>query len=135
MFPPLRATTLQEELKKKTAALSDTQQQLERSEQDQAALKVNLDTVMVEGKTKHADLDRRAQSLAADLQKAQQEKDAQRKELANTQDSLGKANKALKESLGVLDTERKKHKSVMEEKVGSVSCCLDIFNLSTWSNK
>ena len=101
--------------------MSDAQQQLERSEQDKAALKVNLDKVTQEGNSKHAELDRRAQSLTADLQKAQQEKEAQRKELASTQESLGKANKALKESRSQLDTERKNHKSAMEEKVGSVS--------------
>lgn len=120
VFPLLRATTLQEELKKKAAALGDTQQQLERSEQDKAALKVNLDKVTQEGKTKHAELDRKAQSLAVDLQKAQEEKEAQRKELAATQENLGKANKGLKEIQSQLDTERKNHKSAMGEKVGSV---------------
>uniref|UniRef100_A0A8D3D9I9 Early endosome antigen 1 n=1 Tax=Scophthalmus maximus TaxID=52904 RepID=A0A8D3D9I9_SCOMX len=109
------------EVKKKTASLSDVQQQLERCEQDKAALKVNLDKVTQEGKTQHAELDRRAQSLAADLQKAQQEKEAQKKELVSTQESLGKAKKALKEIQSQLDTERKSHKSTMEEKVGSVS--------------
>ncbi len=118
----LRATTLQEELKKKAAALSDIQQQLEHSEQEKAALKVNLDKVTQEGKTTHAELDRKAQSLAGDLQKVQQEKEAQRKELASVQGSLGKANKALKESQSQLDTEKKNHKSAMEEKVGSISC-------------
>lgn len=121
-FPLLRTTTLQEELKKKAAALSDVQQQLESSEQDKAALKVTLDKVTEEGKTKHAEQDRKAQSLAVDLQKAQQEKEAQRKELASIQESLGKAKKALKESQSQLDTERKNHKSAMGEKVGSVSC-------------
>lgn len=114
-------------MKKKAAAFGDMQQQLERSEQDNAALKVNLDKVTQEGKTKHADLDRKAQNLTVDLQKAQQEKEAQRKELSSTQESLGKANKALKESRSQLDTERKNHKSAMEEKVHSVSCCLDHF--------
>lgn len=116
----LRASTLQEELKKKAASLSDTQQQLERCEQDKAALKLNLDKLTQEGKTQHAELDRKAQSLSADLQKAQQEKEAQRQELATTQESLGKANKALKESQSQLDTERKNHKSAMEERVGSL---------------
>lgn len=125
VFPLLRATTLQEELKKKAAALSDIQQQLERSEQDKASLKVNLDQVVQEGETKHADLDRKSQSLTVGLQKAQQEKEAQRKELSSTQESLGKANKALKESRSQLDTEKKNHKSVMEEKVGSGSCSSD----------
>lgn len=102
--------------------MSDIQQQLEHSEQEKAALKVNLDKVTQEGKTTHAELDRKAQSLAGDLQKAQQEKEAQRKELASTQGSLGKANKALKESQSQLDIERKNHKSAMEEKVGSMTC-------------
>lgn len=124
VFPLQRATTLQEELKKKSAALSDMQQRLEHSEQDKAALKVNLDKVTQEGKTKHAELDGRAQTLAADLQKAQQEKEAQKKELATSQESLGKANKALKESQSQLETERKNHKSAMEEKVGTGSCSL-----------
>lgn len=114
-------------MKKKAAALSDVQQQLERSEEDKAALKLDLDKVSQEGKTKHAELDRKAQSLTVDLQKAQQEKEAQRKELASTQESLGKANKALKESQSQLDTERKNHKSAMEEKVGSLSCCFPFF--------
>lgn len=102
--------------------MSDTKQQLECCEQDKAALKLNLDKVTHEGKIQHAELDKKAQSLAAELQKAQQEKEAQRKELVTTQESLGKANKALKESQTQLDTERKSHKSAMDEKVGSLSC-------------
>lgn len=121
-FPLLRAATLQEELNKKAASLSDIQQQRERSEQDKAALKVSLDKVTQEGNTKYAELDKKAQSLVADLQKAQQEKEAQRKELVATQENLGKANKALKESQSQLDTERKNHKSAMGEKVGWRSC-------------
>lgn len=117
-FTLLRATTLQEELKNKAAALSDIQQQMERSEQEKVALKVNLDKVTLEGKTKHAELDKKAQSLAVDLDKAQQDKEAQRKELASMQGSLANASKALKESQTQLDTERKNHKSAMEEKVG-----------------
>lgn len=118
----LRAATLQEELKKKAAALSDSQQQLECCEQDKAALKVNLDKVTQEGKTQHAELDKKVQSLAADLQRALQEKEAQRKELVSAQESLGKANKALKDGQSQLDAERKNHKSAMEEKVGSLIC-------------
>lgn len=113
VFFSLRATALKEEIKKKAAALSDIQQQLERSEQNRAALKVNVDKVTEE----HAKLDKKAQSLTADLQKSQQEKEAQRKELGSMQESLGKANKALKESRSALDTERKNHKSALEEKV------------------
>lgn len=124
VFPSIRATTLQEELKKKSAALSDTQQQLERGEQEKAALRGNLDKVSQEAKAQQAELDRRAQSLAANLLKAQQEREAQQKELASTQESLAKANKALKESQKQLDAERKSHKSSMEEKVGSVKCKL-----------
>lgn len=118
VFFHFRATTLKEDIKKTTAALSDIQQQLQRSEQDRAALKGNMDKVTEE----HAKLDKKAQSLAVDVQKAQQEKEAQRKELASTQESLGKANKALKESRSLLDTERKNHKSALEEKVRSGSC-------------
>lgn len=126
-------------MNKKAAALSDIQQQLERSEQDKSALKVNLDKVAQEGKTKHAEIDRKAQSLAADLQKAQQEKEAQRKELVSAQESFGKAKKALKESQSQLDTERKSHKSAMEEKVGSVNKATSVLffyvSLSTESKK
>lgn len=114
----LRTKTLKEEIKKKEAALSDIQQQLEHSEQDRAALKVNLDKVTQE----QANLDKKAQSLIADLQKVQKEKEAQRKELGSTQESLGKANKALKESQSLLDTERKNHRSALEEKVCSGFC-------------
>lgn len=117
VFSLLRATSLQEELKKKTIALSDIQQQLENRQQEMAALKVNLGKVTQEGKTQCAELEKKAQSLAADLQKAQQEKESQRKELAACQESLGKTNKALKESQSQLDTERKNHKSAVEEKV------------------
>lgn len=70
----------------------------------------------------HAKLDKKAQSLTADLQKTQQEKEAQKKELGSMQESLGKANKALKESRSALDTERKNHKSALEEKVCCRSC-------------
>lgn len=108
-----RAASLKEELASKAAALSDTQQQLKRSEEDGATLKVNMEKV-TEG---HAKLDKKAQSLAGDLQKVQQEKEAQKKELSSTQESLGKAKKALKETQSLLDTERKNHKAALEEKV------------------
>lgn len=100
--------------------MNDMQQQLQRWEQDKAALKLDLEKLTQEGKIQHAELDRKAQSLAAELQKAQQDKEAQRQELVTTQESLGKANKALKESQSQLGTERKNHKSAMEEKVGSL---------------
>lgn len=102
-----RAAKLQDELLKKTTALGETQQRLERCEQEKAALKENLDKMTEEGK-----------SLAADLQKVKQEKENQRKELVSTQESLGQTNKALKESRRELDTERKSHKLAIEERVG-----------------
>lgn len=108
-----RTKTLKEEVKEKAAALSDIQQQLEHSEQDRAALKVNLDKVTQE----QANLDKKAQSLIADLQKVQKEKEAQKKELGSTQESLEKANKALQDSQSLLDTERKNHRAALEEKV------------------
>lgn len=108
-----RAASLKEELASKAAALSDTQQQLKRSEQDGATLKVNMEKVTED----HAKLDKKAQSLAGDLQKVQQEKEVQKKELSSTQESLGKAKKALKETQSLLDTERKNHKAALEEKV------------------
>lgn len=108
-----RAVSLREELASKAAALSDTQQQLKRTEQDAASLKVNVEKVTEE----HAKLDKKAQSLAGDLQKAQQEKETQKKELISAQENLGKSKKALKETQSLLDTERKNHKATMEEKV------------------
>lgn len=108
-----RAVSLKEELASKAAALSESQQHLKRSEQDGAALKVNMEKVTEE----HAKLDKKAQSLAGDLQKAQQEKEAQKKELSSTQESLGKTKKALKETQSLLDTERKNNKATLEEKV------------------
>lgn len=108
-----RAVSLKEELASKAAALSDTQQQLKHSEQAAATLKVNMEKLTEE----HAKLDKKAQSLAGDLQKVQQEKEVQKKELSSTQESLGKAKKALKETQSLLDTERKNHKAALEEKV------------------
>lgn len=108
-----RAVSLKEELASKAAALSDTQQQLKHSEQAAATLKVNMEKLTEE----HAKLDKKAQSLAGDLQKVQQEKEVQKKELSSTQESLGKAKKAVKESQSLLDTERKNHKAALEEKV------------------
>lgn len=105
--------SLKEELASKAAALSDTQQQLKNTEQGAAALKVNVEKVTEE----HAKLDKKAQSLAGDLQKAQQEKEAQKKELISAQENLGKAKKALKETQSLLDTERKNHKATLGEKV------------------
>lgn len=116
----LSSKTLQEELKKKAAALSDVQQHLERCEQEAAALKGNLNKVTQEGKDQRTELDRKAQGLAVELQKVQQENEAQRKELVSAKESLEKANKTLKESRTQLDSERKNHKSAMDEKVGCI---------------
>ncbi|MEQ2194787.1 hypothetical protein XENOCAPTIV_003023, partial [Xenoophorus captivus] len=118
VFSTLRNKNLHEDVQKKAAALSGVQQQIERSEQEMAALKVNLDKVTQEGRTQQAELDRKAQSLAAELQKTQQEKEAQKKELLATQESLQKANMALKEKQNQLEAERKNHNSAMEAKVG-----------------
>uniref|UniRef100_A0A8C8DXB7 Early endosome antigen 1 n=1 Tax=Oryzias sinensis TaxID=183150 RepID=A0A8C8DXB7_9TELE len=122
VFSLRRSKTLQEELKKKGASLADSQQQLERCEQDLSALKASLDAVTQEGKTQRAELEKKTQSLAADLQKVQQEKEAQRKELVTVQENLGKTKKMLKESQSQLEAERKSHQSVMEEKVGLNYC-------------
>lgn len=113
--------TLQEELKKTTAALSDSQKRLEGSEQQRAALKLDVDRLSQEGARQQAELQRKHQSLAADLLKVQQEKDGHRKELLSAQESLAQANKALRDSQSQLDSERKRHKSAMEEKVSLTS--------------
>lgn len=93
------------------------QQQLERCEKEKADLKQNLDKVTQEGKTRHAELDKKAQSLAADLLTAQQDKENQKKELLSVQENLGKANKTLKDFQIQLETERKNHKAAVDEKV------------------
>lgn len=116
----LSSKTLQEELKKKAAALSDVQQHLERCEQEAAALKGNLDKVTQEGKDQRAELSRKVQSLVVELLKVQKEKEAQRKELDAAEESLEKADQTLKESRTQLDSERKNHKSAMDEKVGCI---------------
>lgn len=135
-----RAASLKEELASKAAALSDTQQQLKRSEQDGASLKVNVEKVTEE----HAKLDQKAQKLVGDLQKAQQERELQKKEFSSTQESLGKAKKALKETQSLLETERKNHKAALEEKVINwrlknffVLFCFSVFFIlkpSAWLN-
>uniref|UniRef100_A0A8C7VTL5 Early endosome antigen 1 n=1 Tax=Oncorhynchus mykiss TaxID=8022 RepID=A0A8C7VTL5_ONCMY len=109
-------------LKRKTDSLSDTRQQLERCEQEKTSLQASLDKLAQEGQVRQAELDRKAQGLAGDLQKAMQEKEAQWKELAAANDGLAKASKALKESQSQLDKERKSSKIVLEEKVGLVWC-------------
>uniref|UniRef100_A0A8C7RA84 Early endosome antigen 1 n=1 Tax=Oncorhynchus mykiss TaxID=8022 RepID=A0A8C7RA84_ONCMY len=108
---------------RKTDSLSDTRQQLERCEQEKTSLQASLDKLAQEGQVRQAELDRKAQGLAGDLQKAMQEKEAQWKELAAANDGLAKASKALKESQSQLDKERKSSKIVLEEKVGLVPDC------------
>lgn len=60
------------------------------------------------------ELTSKLENLLTDLQKAQQEKEAHKKEIASLQENLGKTKKALKESQNVLDAERKTHKSAVE---------------------
>lgn len=100
-------------MKTKTTALTEIQQQLKGSEQDRAALTANLEKTHQE-QTK---LNSKLQNLVADLQKAQQEKEAHKKEVGSLQENLGKTKKALKESQNSLDAERKSHKSAVEERV------------------
>uniref|UniRef100_A0A8C8IFQ2 Early endosome antigen 1 n=1 Tax=Oncorhynchus tshawytscha TaxID=74940 RepID=A0A8C8IFQ2_ONCTS len=93
-----------------------------RCQQEKTSLQASLDKLAQEGQVRQAELDRKAQGLAGDLQKAMQEKEAQWKELAAANDGLAKASKALKESQSQLDKERKSSKIVLEEKVGLVWC-------------
>uniref|UniRef100_A0A4W5LUC2 Early endosome antigen 1 n=1 Tax=Hucho hucho TaxID=62062 RepID=A0A4W5LUC2_9TELE len=126
----LRSAALQVELKRKTSSLSDTRQQLEQCEQEKTSLQVNLDKLAQEGQAQQAELDRKAQGLARELQTAQQEKEAQGKELVAVKDGLVKASKAIKDSQSQLDKERKSSKAVLEEKIlivhaltmGSILC-------------
>uniref|UniRef100_A0A4W5K3W3 Early endosome antigen 1 n=1 Tax=Hucho hucho TaxID=62062 RepID=A0A4W5K3W3_9TELE len=115
-----------EELKRKTDSLSDTRQQLERCEHEKTSLQASLDKLAQEGQVRQAELDRKAQGLAGDLQKAMQEKEAQWKVLAAANNGLAKASKDLKESQSQLDKERKSSKIVLEEKVGLVWCSVDL---------
>uniref|UniRef100_A0A8C7DQQ8 Early endosome antigen 1 n=1 Tax=Oncorhynchus kisutch TaxID=8019 RepID=A0A8C7DQQ8_ONCKI len=110
------AAALQVELKRKTSSLSDTRQQLEQCEQEKTSLQANLDKLAQEGQAQQAELDRKAQGLARELQTAQQEKEAQGKELVAVKDGLAKASKAMKDSQIQLDKERKSSKAVLEEK-------------------
>uniref|UniRef100_A0A674EY72 Early endosome antigen 1 n=1 Tax=Salmo trutta TaxID=8032 RepID=A0A674EY72_SALTR len=118
----LRTAALQVELKRKTSSLSDTRQQLEQCEQEKTSLQATLDKLAQEGQAQQAELDRKAQGLARELQTAQQEKEAQGKELAAVKDGLAKASKAMKDSQSQLDKERKSSKAVLEEKVGLMWC-------------
>lgn len=108
-----RVLSLKEKIKTKAAALTEVQQQLKQSEQDRAALTVNLDKANQE----QTQLKSKLQNLLADLQKAQLEKEAHKKEIGSLQENLGKTKKALKESQNVLDAERKTHKSAVDERV------------------
>uniref|UniRef100_A0A8C8EP54 Early endosome antigen 1 n=1 Tax=Oncorhynchus tshawytscha TaxID=74940 RepID=A0A8C8EP54_ONCTS len=116
------AAALQVELKRKSSSLSDTRQQLEQCEQEKTSLQANLDKLAQEGQAQKAELDRKAQGLARELQTAQQEKEAQGKELVAVKDGLAKASKAMKDSQIQLDKERKSSKAVLEEKVGLMWC-------------
>uniref|UniRef100_A0A6Q2YX54 Early endosome antigen 1 n=1 Tax=Esox lucius TaxID=8010 RepID=A0A6Q2YX54_ESOLU len=121
----LRATAvLQEELKRKTASLSETRQQLELLGQEKTSLQANMDRLSQEGQKRHAELERKAQGFAGDLQKAQLEKEALGKQLVVVKDSLQKASSALLESQTQLDKEKKNSKAVLEEKVGVFCVCL-----------
>lgn len=110
-----RVTSLKEKMKTKTSALTEVQQQLKGSEQDRATLTMNLDKANQE----QTELNSKLQNLLADLQKAQQEKEAHTKEIGSLQENLGKTKKALKESQNVLDAERKTHKAAVDETVCS----------------
>lgn len=103
---------------------------MERCEQEATALKVNLEKVTQEGKNQQAELSKKAQSLRAELQKSLQEKEAQRKELSAAQESLETTNKALKESQTQLDSEKKNHKSALEEMVG-----LNVINIRLFTEQ
>uniref|UniRef100_A0A8K9XB76 Early endosome antigen 1 n=1 Tax=Oncorhynchus mykiss TaxID=8022 RepID=A0A8K9XB76_ONCMY len=100
----------------------DTRQQLEQCEQEKTSLQANLVKLAQEGQAQQAELDRKAQGLARELQTAQQEKEAQGKELVAVKDGLAKASKAMKDSQSQLDKERKSSKAVLEEKVGLMWC-------------
>jgi len=76
-----------------------------------------LDKLTQEGQSQRAEQDRKVQGLAADLQKAQQQRDAHGKDLGLSKESLAKVNKALKETQGRLEEERRGGKAALEEKV------------------
>ena len=99
------------------ADLSHTRQELQTSEKERSLLQLSLDTLTQDGQAQRADLERKAKGLAADLQKAQQQRDAHGKDLVSTKESLGKVNKAMKETQGQLDSERRGSKAALEEKV------------------
>uniref|UniRef100_A0A6Q2XIV5 Early endosome antigen 1 n=1 Tax=Esox lucius TaxID=8010 RepID=A0A6Q2XIV5_ESOLU len=111
-------------LKRKTASLSETRQQLELLGQEKTSLQANMDRLSQEGQKRHAELERKAQGFAGDLQKAQLEKEALGKQLVVVKDSLQKASSALLESQTQLDKEKKNSKAVLEEKVGVFCVCL-----------
>lgn len=130
VFFRFRVRSLKEEIKTKTTALTDVQQQLKCSDQDRATLTMNLDKINQE-QTK---LNSKLQNLMADLQKAQQEKEAHKKEIGSLQENLANSKKALKESQNALDAERKTHKSAVEERVCLRSWCQFNVILQLWNN-
>lgn len=131
VFFHFRVKRLKEEIKTKTTALTDVQQQLKCSEQDRATLTMNLDKINQE-QTK---LNSKLQNLMADLQKAQQEKEARKKEFSSLQENLANSKKALKESQNALDAERKTHKSAVEERVCLSSWCQFNVILQLWNKQ
>lgn len=118
-------------MKTKASALTDVQQQLKCSDQDKATLKMNLDKINQE----QTQLNSKLQNLMADLQKAQQQKEAHTKEICSLQENLAKSKKALKDSQNVLDAERKTHRSAVEERVCLRSWCQFNVILQLWNNQ
>uniref|UniRef100_A0A8C5CB17 Early endosome antigen 1 n=1 Tax=Gadus morhua TaxID=8049 RepID=A0A8C5CB17_GADMO len=114
---PIGSAKLRDQLKSVNADLSHTRQELQTSEKERSLLQLSLDTLTQDGQAQRADLERKAKGLAADLQKAQQQRDAHGKDLVSTKESLGKVNKAMKETQGQLDSERRGSKAALEEKV------------------
>lgn len=129
MYFQFSVRSLKEEIKAKTTALTDVQQQLKCSEEDRATLTMNLEKINQE-QTK---LNSKLQNLMADLQKAQQEREAHKKEIGSLQENLAKSKKALKESQNALDAERKTHKSAVEERVCLRSWCQFNVILQLWN--
>lgn len=130
-FFHFRVSSLKEEIKTKATALTDVQQQLKCSDHDKATLKINLDKINQE----QTQLNSKLQNLIADLQKAQQEKEAHTKEICSLQENLAKSKKALKDGQNVLDAERKNHRSAVEERVCLRSRCQFNIILQLWNNQ
>lgn len=90
---------------------------------------MNLDKINQE-QTK---LNSKLQTLMADSQKAQQEKEAHKKEIGSLQENLANSKKALKESQNALDAERKTHKAAVVERVCLRSWCQFNVILQLWN--